>query len=115
MIKRRNFLERQVTHINSIDFDAARLRIIEPAEELEQSAFAGAVRADDRDHLAGRDGQIEIPQRRPVVARIAECNLGESESPSAHDAGASIGAGGSITLGSSAKNSNRFPRKRVLA
>ena len=41
---------------------------VETAEHVQQRALADARRADDRDHLARLDDQIELPQHRHLVA-----------------------------------------------
>ena len=49
--------------------DAARLRLVEPREQLDERRLAGAVQADDRERLAGRDRQVEAAQHRPLRRR----------------------------------------------
>ena len=48
--------------------DRALIDAIEPAEHVQQRALPDARRADDRDHLAGLDRQIEIAQHGQRVA-----------------------------------------------
>ena len=54
----------------------ARGRRVEPAQQMQQRALAGARRADDRDALAARDGEIDAEQHRHVE-RAAAIGLGE--------------------------------------
>ena len=42
--------------------DRARVGAIEAAEHVQQRALADARRADDRDHLAGLDREIQVAQ-----------------------------------------------------
>jgi hypothetical protein len=49
--------------------DQSVLRAVDPADDIEQRTFAGAIRTDDRADFSGRDGEINVLQRR----HSAEC------------------------------------------
>ena len=59
---------------------AAGARIVEPGNQLEQRAFAGAGGADDRHALSGPDGKIDLLEHRPL-GQIAERHLLEGDGP----------------------------------
>ena len=50
--------------VDAVDEDAPFGRIVEPQQELERRALAGARRPDERDRLAGLDRQREVVERR---------------------------------------------------
>ena len=60
----------------AVDPHLAGGRHIEPAQQMQQRALARAGRADDRDPLAGRDGEIDALQHRhferPAAVRLRE-------------------------------------------
>ena len=56
-------MRRQVEQVVLAVVDRARGRLIEPADQVEDRAFACAVRADDRKRLAGLDGEGNIFDR----------------------------------------------------
>src|SRR5271166_1374354 len=70
-----NFLERarktepralvrgQADEIDAVEDDAARIRLMEPAHQVEQRRLAGPVRADDRKHAAARSSERNIAHR----------------------------------------------------
>ena len=49
-----------LAHVDAVDLDRARLRVVEAAQQLGERRLAGAVLPDDRDRRPGRDGQIEV-------------------------------------------------------
>jgi hypothetical protein len=57
------------------DFTASQRRRQNPVEQLEDGGLAGAVRADDRQRLAGRDAERDVADgpelRLPQVGRGA--------------------------------------------
>ena len=74
------------SHIDTIKRDAARLRIIEAQEKLEDRAFARAGRADNGHRLTGIDAQRIIIERRHMgPRRIGEHDLIESDGPARRD------------------------------
>ena len=54
---------RHVAQVVAVDEDAAGGRVVEARDELGQRRLAGAGRADQRDRLAGRHGQVDVAQR----------------------------------------------------
>ena len=51
----------------AVDADLAGGRAVEAADQIEQRRLAGAGRADDRDHLAARDGEADGVERDDVA------------------------------------------------
>ena len=43
--------------------DAAR-RVVKAQQQIGERGFAGAAGADERDELAGFDGEVDVPQHR---------------------------------------------------
>ena len=60
----RQFVIGEPAQAASVDFDLARRRGVQPADQIQQRRFARARRPDDGHHLAARDGQIHVLQRR---------------------------------------------------
>ncbi|MDP9416816.1 MAG: hypothetical protein M3P48_03065 [Actinomycetota bacterium] len=58
--------------IELIDQERPAGRAVEPAEELDQRALAGAVLADERDRRAGGEVQVDVLERRLRRAGVAE-------------------------------------------
>src|SRR5262245_13621685 len=60
----------------AVEADRARGRKIERPEDLQERRLADAGRADDRDHIAGCEREIDVPQHRQwltvVDVRLAE-------------------------------------------
>jgi len=54
--------------LGAIDRDAALVDAIEPAEHVQQRALSNARGADDGDHLARLDGQVQIAEHGQRVA-----------------------------------------------
>ena len=50
--------------VDAVHLDGARLRVVEPAEQLGQRGLAGAVLADDGERRAGGDGEVEAREHR---------------------------------------------------
>src|SRR5437660_1772422 len=48
----RALVRRQADDIDTVEDDPARIRLIEPAHQIEQRRLAGSVRSDDRKHAA---------------------------------------------------------------
>jgi hypothetical protein len=62
--------EGQFRERNPVEQDVPLRRIVEPADEVHESALAATVRADDRDPLAEHDRHVHVLQYGvdPVVA-----------------------------------------------
>ncbi len=72
----------RVTHVDAVDAHRARLRIVEPQQQLEHRRLARARRPDQRDVLAGSHLEREVVERRGVGPRgIAEAHAVEGERP----------------------------------
>ena len=63
----------------AIEQDAAFVRIVEPGQKLHQRGLAGAVLADQREHLAGAQREAEMAHRPSLGAGIAEPDVFEHE------------------------------------
>ena len=53
-----------VAQIHAADFDRAARRVVKAQQQVGERGFAGAARADERDELAGLDGEIDVAQHR---------------------------------------------------
>src|SRR5213079_142421 len=73
-------LSRQVAQIDAVNLNAAPLRIVQTAEELDQRALAGAVRADNSHDLPCRYREIEIIKRHAIASGIAKADLMKTDS-----------------------------------
>ena len=62
----------QRAHRLADDAHLAGRRLIETADELQQRRLARARRADDRDAIALRDGELDAAQHFDVAADVAE-------------------------------------------
>ncbi len=51
---------------------ALDVRVPDPCDRREQRRLPGAVRADQADHVAGRDGQVEIGEERALAPGCGE-------------------------------------------
>ena len=71
----------ELAQVHAIQLDPAGLRVVEPAQELDQRALARAVGADDGRHLAGRDREVQVVQHgaRAGAARVAEGDAVEAD------------------------------------
>ena len=54
---RRELVGRQAGHVLAVEVDRAAARRVDAGDDVEQRGLAGAVRADDREDLAGVDGE----------------------------------------------------------
>ena len=52
--------EIEVAQVDAVDLDRARLRVVEPAQQLGERGLAGAVLADDGERRAGGDREVEV-------------------------------------------------------
>jgi len=62
-----------------VDLDGARLRVVEPAQQLGEGGLACAVLPDDGEGRAGRDGQVEVAQDGLAGRGIAEGQVAEAD------------------------------------
>ncbi len=60
-----------LSQIDSADADAARCRLIQAGEQMQQRTFAGAGRSHDGDELATAERQIDAAQRLDARRRRA--------------------------------------------
>src|SRR5262249_17766919 len=58
--------EVELANIHAVDFDGARLGIVQAAKELCDGRLAGAILADNGKRRARGNGEVEIFQHRPV-------------------------------------------------
>src|SRR5450756_302632 len=63
---------RELAQVDAVDRDRPGLRAVEPAEELHECGLAGAVRAHQRDDLAGFDVQRDSVNRGPRRLGVLE-------------------------------------------
>ena len=61
-------------HVEPIHGQPAGRRFVEPREELDHRGLPGSVEADDRGALAGRQGEFQPIEHRPIRARIVEAD-----------------------------------------
>ena len=64
---------RDVAKIDAVDLDRARLRVVQPAQQLGERRLAGAVLPDDGERRAGGNGEIEVVEDRaqpPGYAKV---------------------------------------------
>ena len=55
--------------VDAVDRDRARRRLVEAAQQLHERRLARAVLADDRDHRAGGEVEVDVVEHEPVGAR----------------------------------------------
>ena len=72
-------LNGKVAQIDSIQLDRTLIRIIEAAQQLHQSAFAGAIQPHNRYYLSGGDVKREILECRFLTAGITEADTIEAD------------------------------------
>ena len=75
----RSVLEVVVAQVAAVEQDAAFVGIVEPREQLDERGLAGAVLADQRQHLAGLQREVEVAHRPALGAGIAEADVLEHE------------------------------------
>jgi hypothetical protein len=59
----------------TVDQNGTPLWFVEPAEQLDNGAFARAIGTDDRGHLARLEGQAETLQCNAICTRVTECDI----------------------------------------
>ncbi len=62
----------ELPQVDAVDRDATLDRIVQAAEELDDRGLPGAVRADERHHLARMDDEVDPLEKRPGAPGIAE-------------------------------------------
>src|SRR5690606_26458415 len=67
-----------VAEVDAVDADTALVRIVEAGKELDDGGLAGAVLADQRQGLAGGDGEIEAADRPGLGVGVAEADILEA-------------------------------------
>ena len=60
----RHDVERELAQIDAVDLDRARLRVVQPAQQLGERRLAGAVLPDDGERRAGGNREIEAVEDR---------------------------------------------------
>ncbi len=68
-------------HVDSVDQDAAGVRVLETGDQLQRRRLAGAARAEDREELAAADGEVRQLQGRRGGARIGLRDVLELDDP----------------------------------
>ena len=63
----RRYLHGKGTDVDAIDADRAFAHVVEPANQVHQRALAGAAGADQPDHLARANRQVDALHHRPVA------------------------------------------------
>ena len=71
--------QRQVAEIDAVDLDRARLRVVQPAEQLGERRLAGAVLPDDRERRAGGNREIEALEDRRSLSRAQSRAAGDTQ------------------------------------
>ncbi len=61
-----------IAHILRIDLDRSPVERFEMVDEPKQRAFAGTARAQDHDHFAMRDRQVDAAQNLALVIRFPD-------------------------------------------
>ena len=64
---------RQVRDVAAVDQDLTGGRLLEPGDHAQRRRLAAPARADQHDHLAGRDRQIEVGDHRHGRRRRTAC------------------------------------------
>src|SRR5262249_30164934 len=75
--ERRTLMRAQPGDVLPVEQDAAQARPVDPADAVEDTGLARAIRADDREELAGRPLEAHAGQRRD--APEAKLHLVEGE------------------------------------
>jgi hypothetical protein len=57
----------ELTEVGIAKPDIARCGAVERGEKMQQGTFAGAALADDGDHLAGGDGEVEVAKENDLA------------------------------------------------
>src|SRR5205085_8870967 len=73
--------ERQVANVEAVQPDGAKLRIVEPGQEVGDRGLAGAGRADQCGQLPWLDLEGHVRQGRAVARTVAKRDLIELDLP----------------------------------
>ena len=68
-----------LAQVVAVEQDAALVGVVEPREQLDERGLAGAVLADERQHLAGVQRERQVAHRPALGAGIAEADVLEGE------------------------------------
>ena len=60
MTRDRHDVKVELAQVDAVDLDRARLRIVQPAEQLCERGLAGAVLTNDGERRPGRDREVEV-------------------------------------------------------
>ena len=75
----------EVPQVGAVDLDGARLRVVQPAQQLGEGGLARPVLADDGERAARGDLQAEPAQHGPVRAgRVGEGHVAERDLAGGH-------------------------------
>ena len=99
-----------VAQVAAIEQDAAFIRVVEPRQQLHQRGLAGAVLADQRQHFAGAQFEIQPAQRPALGAGITEADVLEREARARSAAGSATRSRPDAISGWISKNENRSSR-----
>ena len=99
-----------LAQVVTVEQDAAFVRIVEAREQLHERRLAGAVLADQREHLAGMQREVQVAHRPALGARIAEADILEDETRRGSATGTAGHRGGDTISGRISKNENRSSR-----
>jgi len=75
---RAQLVQGELAQIRAVQPDASLLRVEKAAQELDESALAGAVGPDEGDQAASGNGDAEISRHGALSARVAERGVSES-------------------------------------
>jgi hypothetical protein len=59
-------------HLVPINSDAAFVGLVNASKDLHQRRFTGAIFADQRDHLAGRDREVDLTERNDARETLVD-------------------------------------------
>ena len=90
-----------VAKVAAVEEDATLGRLVEARQELDERRLARAVLADEREALALRDREVDVPERPRLLARVAKADVLEDDAACgpAAGAGAARGRSGGAELG----------------
>ena len=98
-----------LAQVVAVEQDAALVGVVEARQQLDQRGLAGAVLADQRQHLAGVQREGQVAHRPALGARIAEADVLEREALRIGTGNGRGFSGGTIS-GWISKNENRSSR-----
>ena len=65
--------------VHGVDLDSSVVEVDDAEQGVDRCGLTGAVHTNQRDHRANLNVQVESAQRRPVLVRIDDGNLGRRE------------------------------------